>query len=198
MYSSREPAWLRGPPSTRAGLSLVTSDSSLAVAGQLDTTLGGPIIDEKLGLTSKRRSLYFRFNAEYKMSFLDQFDAASPTECYERQESIIPQQALALHNSALALNASREVAKQLAKEKDATAFVTAAFERILGRHLAEAPAITDPAGEGEAPLAPGQLASHYAPRARLRLAPASFRAPRRPRGSRCRPCSRSRRPRRLP
>src|SRR5262249_35974368 len=83
--------------------------------------------------TPKRRSIYFRFNAEYKMSFLDQFDAASPTECYERRESVIPQQALALHNSALALNASREIAKQLAKEKDTPAFVTAAFERVLGR-----------------------------------------------------------------
>jgi hypothetical protein len=108
----------------------VVRDSLLAVAGQLDTTRGGPIIDEKLGLTSKRRSLYFRFNAEYKMSFLDQFDAASPTECYERHESVIPQQALALHNSALALNVSREVAKQLTKEAD---FVSAAFVRVLGR-----------------------------------------------------------------
>jgi hypothetical protein len=108
----------------------VVRDSLLAVAGQLDTTRGGPVLDEKLGLTSKRRSLYFRFNAEYKMSFLDQFDAASPTECYERHESVIPQQALALHNSALALNASREIARQFAKEKD---FVAAAFERVLGR-----------------------------------------------------------------
>jgi Protein of unknown function (DUF1553)/Protein of unknown function (DUF1549)/Planctomycete cytochrome C len=108
----------------------VVRDSLLAVAGQLDRTLGGPVLDEKLGLTSKRRSLYFRFNAEYKMSFLDQFDAASPTECYERRESVVPQQALALHNSGLALNVSREVAKHLAKETD---FVPAAFERLLGR-----------------------------------------------------------------
>jgi hypothetical protein len=110
----------------------VVRDSLLAVAGQLDPTRGGPILDEKLGLTSKRRSLYFRFNAEYKMPFLDQFDAASPTECFERTESVIPQQALALHNSALALNVSRDVAKQLAKGDDA-AFVAAAFERVLGR-----------------------------------------------------------------
>jgi hypothetical protein len=108
----------------------VVRDSILALAGQLDTTLGGPIIDEKEGLTSKRRSLYFRFNSEYKMTFLDQFDAASPTECYERRESVIPQQALALHNSSLALNASREVARQLGKQ---TSFVIAAYERVLGR-----------------------------------------------------------------
>jgi Protein of unknown function (DUF1553)/Protein of unknown function (DUF1549)/Planctomycete cytochrome C len=108
----------------------VVRDSLLAIVGQLDPTLGGPILDEKLGLTSKRRSLYFRFNAEYKMSFLDQFDAASPTECYERRESVIPQQALALHNSSLALNVSRELAKQLAKEKE---FVSAAFRSVLCR-----------------------------------------------------------------
>jgi hypothetical protein len=107
----------------------VVRDSLLAISGQLDRTLGGPIIDEKQGLTSKRRSLYFRFNAEYKMSFLDQFDAASPTECYERRESVIPQQALALHNSSLALNVSRELTKRLPKD----GFVVAAFRSVLCR-----------------------------------------------------------------
>lgn len=38
------------------------------------------------------------------------------------------------------------------------------IERVLGRPLA-----TAAAAENEAPVAPGQLASHYAPRARLRL-----------------------------
>ena len=108
----------------------VVRDSVLAVAGQLDRTTGGPILSEKLGQSVFRRSVYFRFNAEYKMLFLDQFDAASPTECYERRESVIPQQALALHNSALSLNMSRHLAKQLATEE---AFLTAAFETVLGR-----------------------------------------------------------------
>src|SRR5947199_8051297 len=94
----------------------VVRDSLLAVAGQLDPTLGGPILDEKLGQTSRRRSVYFRFNTEYKMLFLDQFDPASPTECYERRESVLPQQALALANSALALNQSRLLAKRLSQE----------------------------------------------------------------------------------
>ena len=39
------------------------------------------------------------------------------------------------------------------------------IEKLLGRTLADGP----PMGEDEAPLAPGMLASHYAPRARLRL-----------------------------
>ena len=112
----------------------VVRDSLLAIAGQLDSTMGGPILDEKLGQTSRRRSVYFRFNTEYKMQFLDQFDAASPTECYERRESVIPQQALALHNSVLALNASRELAKQvLARSTTAEPFIPLAFEHVLGR-----------------------------------------------------------------
>jgi hypothetical protein len=112
----------------------VVRDSLLAVAGQLDLTMGGPIIDEKQGLTSRRRSLYFRFNTEYKMTFLDQFDPASPTECFERRTSVIPQQSLALLNSSLALNMSRQVARDLAaKAGNPAAFVERAFLRILGR-----------------------------------------------------------------
>jgi L-threonylcarbamoyladenylate synthase len=41
------------------------------------------------------------------------------------------------------------------------------IERALGRPLADA--ATESAEAGEAPLAPGMLASHYAPRTRLRL-----------------------------
>jgi L-threonylcarbamoyladenylate synthase len=44
------------------------------------------------------------------------------------------------------------------------------IERVLGRPLVEAPASPAPAAaEGEEPLAPGMLTSHYAPRAKLRL-----------------------------
>jgi hypothetical protein len=68
------------------------------------------------------------------MLFLDQFDAASPTECYQRHESVIPQQSLALSNSALALNQSRLLARRLAAgASEPAAFVTAAFECVLGR-----------------------------------------------------------------
>ncbi len=114
----------------------IVRDSLLAAAGELDTRMGGPIIHEKLGQTSHRRSLYFRFNTEYRMMFLDQFDPASPTECYERRESVVPQQALALNNSPLALSQSRLLAKRLSASKAGegpSAFVTAAFEQVLGR-----------------------------------------------------------------
>jgi len=118
----------------------VVRDSLLAVAGALDPQPGGPVLDEKQGQVILRRSLYFRFNTEYKMLLLDQFDPASPSECYERHESVIPQQALALTNSALALTQSRRLAQRLAdtlkNEPEGltdTAFVTAAFEQVLSR-----------------------------------------------------------------
>ena len=44
----------------------------------------------------------------------------------------------------------------------------AEIARVLGRELPDAPR-TKPAGTGEAPIAPGQFASHYAPRTPLRL-----------------------------
>ena len=114
----------------------VVRDSLLSVAGQLDLTMGGPDIDHKLGLTSRRRSLYFRHAAEKQMEFLTLFDAASVNECYRRSESIVPQQALALANSSLALAQSRLLARSFWQQfgaGDATTFLRAAFEQVLGR-----------------------------------------------------------------
>src|SRR5262249_20290495 len=114
----------------------VVRDSLLYAAGQLDLTMGGPDIDHHLGLTSRRRSLYFRHAAEKQMEFLTLFDAASVTECYRRSESIVPQQALALANSSLALAQSRLLARTLSQQvgtADTAAFVKAGFEQVLSR-----------------------------------------------------------------
>ena len=69
------------------------------MAGRLDLTMGGPEIDFPLGLTVPRRSVYFRHAAEKQMEFLQIFDGPSVTECYERNQAIVPGQALALINS---------------------------------------------------------------------------------------------------
>ena len=60
--------------------------------------------------------------------------------CYRRSESVVPQQALALANSPLCHRAvaapGREAGAELPRESSSAsddAFVTAAFERILGR-----------------------------------------------------------------
>jgi hypothetical protein len=113
----------------------VVRDSILHTAGRLDSTLGGPDIDQHLALTSRRRSLYLRHAAEKEAELLALFDAANVTECYQRTESIVPQQALALANSSLVETSARALARRLSEEVGTrpTAFVTVAFEEVLGR-----------------------------------------------------------------
>ncbi len=130
-------------------------DSILSIAGKLDTKMYGPDIDPAKGEEIYRRSIYFRHAPDVQMDMLHVFDLASPNECYQRSESVVPQQALALSNSQLSLEMSRLIASDLAPAlAEAPAapsplagnrfvaeqhvspeeeFVTAAFERILGR-----------------------------------------------------------------
>ena len=115
-------------------------DNLLHVAGTLDPERGGPDIDQKLALTSPRRSIYLRHAAEKQAEFLQIFDGPSVTECYERHPSVMPQQALALGNSPLVLQQSRVLAAKLAKESggDEARLIGLAFQRILARHPTEA------------------------------------------------------------
>ena len=102
-------------------------DAVLHTAGQLDGTLGGPEIVEEL--ESMRRSLYIRQAPDVRSEFLSQFDSANPNECYRREESIVPQQALSLANSRLTLEQARRLAANLPRD----GFVEAAFEAVLNR-----------------------------------------------------------------
>ncbi len=122
----------------------VVRDSVLTVAGSLDLRQGGPEIPEGDGQTSFRRSLYFRSTPNEKMKFLEVFDLADPNACFRRRESVVPNQALALMNSALALDQSRLLATQLSKQvgdqndvQTNTAFIQAAFEQILTQSASE-------------------------------------------------------------
>jgi hypothetical protein len=109
-------------------------DNVLWSSGQLDTTPNGPELDPSLGLTAKRRSLYFRIAPEKEVEFLKVFDGPNPNECYCRKPSVIPQQALALGNSQLVVEQQKLVAKSLGdKAHDDAAFVRAAFLRVLAR-----------------------------------------------------------------
>ena len=119
----------------------VVRDSLLAVSGRLDRTMQGPELDEKLGQTSARRSLYFRTTPDNQMELLQVFDVANPNACYRRRESVVPGQALALCNSPLAQDQSRRLAGHLWRQLPPSdsdmptgrQFVIAAFERILTR-----------------------------------------------------------------
>ncbi len=108
-------------------------DQLLSVAGKLDLKTGGPELDHAAGLTVYRRSLYFRHAHEKQMELLKLFDAAGVSECYQRRESVVPQQALALVNSPLSEAMAKELAKQLAPHTDPTAFAATAFRRVIGR-----------------------------------------------------------------
>ncbi|MFM7165977.1 MAG: DUF1553 domain-containing protein [Planctomycetaceae bacterium] len=119
-------------------------DSLLHAAGLLDLQAGGPEIPEGDVQTVMRRSLYFRNTPNEKATLLETFDAPNPNECYRRQSSVVPQQALALMNSGLALDAARHLAQQLttaaaqtdSPDTDQT-FIHQAFETILSRSPTE-------------------------------------------------------------
>jgi hypothetical protein len=110
-------------------------DNLLFVSGGLDATMGGPDIDQNLGLKSKRRSLYFRQAAEKEMEFLKIFDGPAVTECYTRRPTVVPQQALALANNELTRQQAHALAKRLSEEagEDDAAFARAACARVLAR-----------------------------------------------------------------
>ena len=112
----------------------VVRDSLLQLAGVLDPTLGGPTIDPKQSHGVHRRSLYFTRSRDDQHAFLSMFDDADILACYRRAESIVPQQALTLANSELALDMTARIAAHLGERNDADeAFVTAAFELLLAK-----------------------------------------------------------------
>jgi hypothetical protein len=112
----------------------VVRDSILSLTDSLDTTPSGPELDPAQADILPRRSLYFRLTPDDQSAVLQLFDGAAPAECYERTESIVPQQALALANSPLSLRHSRLLARELSQaHSDRGAFIEAAFEQVLAR-----------------------------------------------------------------
>ncbi|MCX6858154.1 MAG: PSD1 and planctomycete cytochrome C domain-containing protein [Verrucomicrobia bacterium] len=112
--------------------SQVVRDSLLHLAGKLDLTIGGPSLDPASSETSPRRSLYFTQNADTEHRFLAVFDNSNVLECYRRNESVVPQQALALTNSKHSRECADALAAKLGK-LDAEPFVTQSFLTVLGR-----------------------------------------------------------------
>ena len=111
----------------------VVRDSLLHLAGTLDLSRGGPPIPVA-DANNHRRSLYFFHSHNEHNQFLEQFDDAGVLECYRRERSIVPQQALALTHAALSLDASTAIAQKLSKPNLTDAqFVTEAHLVLLGR-----------------------------------------------------------------
>jgi len=121
-------------------------DSIIALAGTLDSIRGGPPVPPANQADSTRRSIYFFHSNNERNLFLTLFDEALVKECYRREQSIVPQQALALINSRLVLDASRPIADRLTQQlaangaaaDDDAAFIRLAFAVLLGSEPAEA------------------------------------------------------------
>ena len=104
--------WRRTPIRLEAE---VVRDSILSLAGTLDLTRGGPPVKPAEQAESRRRSLYFFHSNNDRNLFLTTFDEATVKECYRREQSIVPQQALAMTNSRLILDASKQIAERIEK-----------------------------------------------------------------------------------
>jgi mono/diheme cytochrome c family protein len=130
----------------------VVRDSILHVAGALDQTRGGPELESKDVLATTRRSLYYSCHPEEggKGPIGELFDGPDANDCYRRSRTVVPQQALALANSALVHEQSANIVKLLAgpepptpdtsldaasgdRVDDTGGFVDRAFEQILSR-----------------------------------------------------------------
>lgn len=113
--------------------SQVVRDAVLSLAGALDPTMGGPPVPAAKQPESKRRSLYFFHSNNQRDLFLTMFDEALVTDCYRREQSIVPQQALALTNSKLVLTSAGQIADRLSVDgEDARDFVVQSFKTLLG------------------------------------------------------------------
>ena len=87
-----------------------------------------------------RRSLYFNQAMDQHERFLSTFDAADVLQCYRRDESVLPQQALALANSRVTLQMAAKIAARLLRDvpaaggaKRTQALIKLAFRSILTR-----------------------------------------------------------------
>lgn len=99
----------------------------------LDETRGGPPVLPDKQIESRRRSLYFFHSNNDRNLFLTTFDEAAVKECYRREASIVPQQALALSNSRLALDTADAIAEIISNNAaDDVEFIRTAFALLVG------------------------------------------------------------------
>ncbi|WP_233200457.1 DUF1553 domain-containing protein [Blastopirellula marina] len=124
--------WRRNPIRLE---SQAVRDSILYLAGTLDETQGGPSVPTDQQAQSKRRSLYFFHSNNERNLFLLTFDEAEVTECYLREQSVVPQQALAMTNSDLVLGSAESISGRISEVNHGDEdFIRAAFKTILGIH----------------------------------------------------------------
>ena len=150
--------------------SQVVRDCLLSLAGTLDSTMGGPSVPPGQQAASNRRSLYFFHSDIDRNLFLTTFDDAMVKECYQRDRSIVPQQALALSNAGIVHDAAAKIAGRIISSGGAGVaglsdeeFLDRAFVMLLDRRptaderaacsaaIGKWRAISKPAGSGPDP-----------------------------------------------
>jgi len=93
-------------------------DSLLAVAGDMDTKIGGPAVELTTAPYTKRRTVYGYIDRANLQNFYRSFDFASPdASSAQRYHTTVPQQALYMMNSPFVV----EEAKALLKRPEVTA-----------------------------------------------------------------------------
>ena len=115
-------------------------DSLLAVTGELDTTTGGPSIDNIVD--SNRRTFYAkvsRNDPQRSDEFLRLFDFPIPrASSGKRTTNVIPQQFLFMMNSRFMLDRAKALADRLQKtENDQQGRITLAYKLLYGRQPTE-------------------------------------------------------------
>jgi hypothetical protein len=128
-------------------------DSILAVAGRLDTTLGGPpvgltarpdglqVVSETASETeATRRSVYLVARRTWPLTFLAVFDfPIIDTACTRRVPSATPLQSLTMMNSEFVIHNAREAARRATKLAGKNAEPGKVIEEAYGLLLARAP-----------------------------------------------------------
>jgi hypothetical protein len=112
-------------------------DTLLSVSGQLDRTLGGPVV-RKLDeyTTSRRRALYLMTNRSDKTNFRFLFDGADPENVVDqRSVSTVAPQALYMLNNPLALAQCTALVERLLREapQDDPSRIDRAYALLFGR-----------------------------------------------------------------
>jgi hypothetical protein len=107
-------------------------DSVLMVAGNLDTSLGGPSEDLTPGFL--RRTVYGKVSRFRLDEFLQLFDFPSPNISAEKRfTTTVPLQRLFLMNSDFMQIEAEELAKRVASEPDNRARIRKAYLLVFGR-----------------------------------------------------------------
>ena len=113
----------------------IVRDNLLFIPGRLDPQMGGADIDNNKAQASRRKSIYLRHAHEKLVEFVQIFDGPSVSECYMRETSVQPHQALAMANSQLTFLASKDLTAKIYQQTSGKvdAFIEEAFLHILSR-----------------------------------------------------------------